>query len=160
MKNNKGFTLIEIIIYIALFTLLMGTAFVTAYQLIEGSNKLNVKTAIQQEGNFVVRKINWVITNLDPSVTPIIGGSLPCSQTLRIEKINFINNPVVVSRNSSNETLEIQEGLTVLPLTTNNVQVTCFQARIIPHVGTSPRGITATTTINGVDFVVTKYLRK
>lgn len=159
MRHTKGFTLIEVIIYIALFSLLMGSAFTTAYQLIEGTNTLNTKTTVQEEGNFVMRKLNWALTGLDSAVSSIVGGSLPCSQTLRVEKINFIQNPIIISRNSTNDSLEIQEGFTVLPITTANVAVTCLKFSIIPSVDSGPSGISATTTINGIDFAITKYQR-
>lgn len=156
---KKGFTLIEVIIYIALFSLLMGSAFITAYQLIDGTGKLNTKTTVQEEGNFVMRKLNWVMTSLDLTIAPIVSGS-GCNQTLRIEKINFGGNPIIVSRNTTDNTLQIQEGGSVNPITTSNVKVTCLKFSIITPVGSGPYGVSATTTISGRDFPITKYYRK
>ncbi len=158
---QKGFTLLEVIIYIALFTLLMGSAFVTAYQLIEGSNQISVKTVVQEEGNFVMRKIDWALTGLERTVgnTPSVGGS-GCSQTLTLNKLSFPENPIVIRRNSSNGSLEMNKaGGTFTPITTANINVSCFEARIIPSSGGGPSGVTATTTINGIEFSVTKYFR-
>src|SRR3990167_4074727 len=72
---KKGFTLIEVIIYIALFSLLMGSAFVVVYQLIEGSDKLSVKNTTQEEGNFVMRKFNWALTGISSINSPSSGTS-------------------------------------------------------------------------------------
>ncbi len=157
-KIKSGFTLIEVIIYIALFSILLGGAFVTAFQLMNGSNKTYSDTAVQEEGDFVSRKINWALTGLDPTNPPSVGG-LGCSQTLTTKKVNHPMNPIVVRLNVN--TLEVSEnGGSYLPLTTSNVKVSCFKARIIPATGTGPTGVTATTTINSIDFAVTKYFRK
>ena len=58
-SNTQGFTLIEVVIYIALFSLLLGGAFVTAYQLIDNSRELNVKNRVQEEGNFLLADRNF-----------------------------------------------------------------------------------------------------
>jgi hypothetical protein len=158
--KNKGFTLIEVILYIALFTLLIGTAFATAYQIIDGTNKININTNVQDEGNFVMRKVDWALSSLDPATPPTITCSACLDQALSLHKISSPTS-VALQRNSSNNSLEISEnGGTFKALTTVNVKVTRFQARIIPALGSGPTGITATTTINGIDFAVTKYFRK
>lgn len=61
MKQN-GFTLIETIIYIALFGVLMTSALITVYELL-GSVEIN-KTALvtQTEGTFINSKLRWAIT--------------------------------------------------------------------------------------------------
>ncbi len=160
MKTNKGFTLIETVIYIALLSLLLGTAFTTAFQLMQGTDTLNTKIRVEEEGNFVMRKFSWALTSLDPSISPIVGGSLPCSQTITLKKTNFSSNPIIISRNSVNNSLQIEESGVVLPITTENVKVVCLQFSIIPAIDGGPPGIAATTTINGVDFAITKYQRK
>ncbi len=157
-KITKGFTLIEVVVYIALFSILLGGGFVTAFQLMNGSNKTYINTAIQEEGNFVLKKLEWSLTGLDPANPPSVSGS-SCTQTLTVTKINHPLNPIVVRLNVN--TLEISEnGGAYLPLTTTNVIVSCLKARIISPSGSGPSGVTATTTINGIDFAITKYFRK
>ena len=161
-KNNDGFTLIEMVIYIALFSLLLGSAFITAYQIIESVNKTNIKTATQEEGNFISRKLDWVLTGLDrtPANLPTVSGT-GCNQTLTVNKLSSPENPISIKLNSGNNSLEINKaGGAFVPITSVNVQVTCFKARIIPSLGTGPSGVTATTTISDIDFSVTKYFRK
>ncbi len=157
--NDRGFTIIEVVIYIALFSLLMGSAFITAYQIIDGSQKLNTKTTTQEEGMFVVRKLTWAITGMDPAITPVVGGSLPCSQTLQVSKLNYPNNPIRFRRTGN--LIEMSEAFgSYVPISTANVSATCLKFRLIPPLGTGPYGVSATSTLNNVDFAVTKYLRK
>ena len=161
-KNNQsGFTLIEIVIYIALFSIIISGCFVTAFNLIEGYDKLNTKAVLEEEGNFILRKIDWALTGTDPSLPPSITGS-GCSQTLTTNKISFPSNPIVVRRQSSlNSPIEMKEGINSFsPISTANVSVSCLKFLSIPASGNSPAGITATVTINNHDYVITKYIRK
>ena len=152
--NNmqKGFTLIEVIIYIALFSLLMGTAFVTAFQLIDGSGKLGVKNTVQEEGNFVMRKINWALTGAENFTIPFGGDELT------IER--YTGPDVEIKLGSGADVGKIlMDGI---PLTTENVQVTSLQ---FTQVGTNPVGVLTTIKIktvntNPLDFIITKYIRK
>lgn len=157
--NNRGFTLIEVIIYITLFSLILGSAFVIAYQLIEGSSKLSTKSTVQAEGNFVLRKLNWALTGLDPDSAPVISGSA-CSQTLSVDKTDPSVDTVDIRLNEIDgvkyiEIQENEEGFN--PITTINVLVSCL--KFSPISGT-PAGITASFEINGSPFSITKYVRQ
>ena len=146
---NKGFTLIEVIIYIALFSLLMGSAFITAYQLIDGSNNLSSKNTTEEEGNFVMRKINWALTSAE-SFT-ISGGDEV--------QINRYSNPTTVEiKLETGAILLKRNSVLFVALTTDNVDVTALQFDLIPASG--PGGITATAIIDGIDFTITKYIRQ
>jgi prepilin-type N-terminal cleavage/methylation domain-containing protein len=153
---QKGFTLIEVIIYIALFSILIGGVLVSTFQLVQTGSSLSSKTAIQNEGNFILRKIDWAFAGLDPANIPTVGGSL-CNQTATTTKINY--GQIVFRRDTINNALQIKEGSggTFASTTTSNIKVTCLKFGIISG---SPSGIIATTTINGIDFVITKYIRK
>lgn len=155
---NKGTTLIEIIIYVALFSIIITGAFVTSFQLMNSDTRTNQGIVVQEEGNFVVNKLNWAMTGLSPTIIPTVNGT-GCNQILTTNKINYPFNPIVFRMNESK--IEMSEsGGAYTPITTANVKVTCFKAIIIPTNGQSPLGISATTTIDGVDFSTTKYNRK
>jgi type II secretory pathway pseudopilin PulG len=154
---KKGFTLIETVIYIALFGLLLSTGFVTVYQLINGANINSNKGIVQDEGNFVSKKLDWILSNLDLNNLPT--SSAGCDQTLTVYKNNFSSNPIEVRHNGTLDILEMREGGsgTFIPLTTINSSTTCFEFQI---TSPSPYVIVATTTINKLKFVTTKYLRQ
>ncbi len=164
---NKGFTLIEVIIYIALFSILMGGAYIVAFQLIDNSGKLNTRNTVQGEGNFVMRKLDWALTSVDPSFT-----TTPSSGTtsnLRVKKYDGTKVEVCLDSNK----IKIHEGTfgsctdpDYLPITTDNiiVKASSLSFQYILASGSGPFGITANFTItsNGVDFpfTITKYIRK
>ena len=155
--RNKGFTLIETLIYIVLFTVLIGGGFVTAYNLMEGTDMLNSKMIIQEETNFVLRKINWVLNGVATVNTPSTG----FADTLSVTKYG---GQVVEMRLNAGK-IEIKDGISssFVPLTTDNVVVSTLQFQYLPAVGTgpsSPAGIIASTTINGFVSTTTKYIRE
>ena len=147
----KGFTLIETLIYIALFSTIIFSGLVTAFNLIQGSDVLNKKTVTQEEGNFVIRKIDWALTGATNITT---GGSL-CSQTLGVDKFGFGHIDFHITAGTSSK-IEINEGTGFLPITTDNASTTCLQ-----FIATSSTmyGVTASTTINKISFSITKYVR-
>lgn len=59
---ERGFTLIEVLIYIVLFSLIIGGGMLGVYQIIEGSDKTSAKTMAEQESIFFLRKLNWAMT--------------------------------------------------------------------------------------------------
>ena len=57
----KGFTLIETIVYLALFSILMGGAIVAAFNIFESAGRQQTHTMLQEEGNFLIAKINEAV---------------------------------------------------------------------------------------------------
>lgn len=146
---NKGFTLIEVIIYIALFSLLIGTAFIAAHQLTESSSVLSTKNTTQEEGNFILRKINFALTGIFSFTNT--------AHALHVNKYdgNQIDITLVGTKIKMTETTGPTDFIS-----TDNISVTNLQ--FIPTGGAIP-GITATVTItkDGIDYLfsITKYIR-
>jgi prepilin-type N-terminal cleavage/methylation domain-containing protein len=155
----KGFTLIETIVYMALLGLIMTGAVITAFDLIQSTQGSAGKTTVQEEGTFVVRKFEWALA--DMSAAPTVGGS-GCTQTLSLTKTGFGSNPVEFRRNTINNSIEMREGGAgaYSAITTNNVTASCLKFTSIAANGSAPPGVIATTTIAGLDFVNTAYVRK
>ena len=154
-KRQKGFTLLEVIIYIALFTLLMGTAFATAYQLIHDSGKLSVKATTQEEGNFVMRKFNWAMNNASGFT---ISGS-----ELTIERYTGPDVEIKLGSGADAEKILMNNTGSFLPITTDNVQVT--ELTFSPAPVSGPPGVTVNAKIKTIntsplDFTITKYIRE
>ncbi len=139
-----GLTLIETIIYIALFSLMLTGVLLSVFAIIDGARRTTSHSATQEEGSFVMQKISWA---LDGETAPIVSGS-GCNQTLTTSKASV--------RLHASE-IEMQETLgSYLPITSSNVVPSCVQFRVF---GVKPTSVAATTTIDGVDFAFTKYLR-
>jgi len=149
MKTNNGFTLIEALVYIALLGLIMTGAVAVAYQLVDSSAAVNIKNTAGEEGNFVLRKLDWALSSasaLDTSVTNQL-------------TVSRYDGTTVIIKLSGTEIEMKETGGTFLPITTGNVTVSDLSFQNIPAVGGAPQGVTAATTINGLNFVMTRYIR-
>ena len=165
-KSRAGFTLIETLVYIALFGLIMGGVLMTVFQLLESSVALSGKTYVEGEANFVLRKISWALSSASSTVP-----SLPADPVSTLTVIRYDNIQVDICLDNSNPSKkvikmrEVNIGMPVpdctdssfLPLTTENVIVNNLQFQ---SIGSNPPGIAATTTLNGINFAISKYLRQ
>ena len=69
-KQQSGFTLIEVIVYLALFAILFCGVFVAAFSVIESSGKNQSRAMMQEEGEFLLAKINWAVSNAESVQVP------------------------------------------------------------------------------------------
>ncbi len=58
----RGFTLIETLVYIGLFSILMVGALIGAFELAQSGPHNETAVALQEEGTFILRKLNWAFT--------------------------------------------------------------------------------------------------
>ena len=150
--TNKGFTLIETIIYIALLSIIIGGALVTAYGLMDGSQNVSTKTAVHEEGNFVLRKIIQIVGNTINITTP--SALTPYSNTL-VVMLND-GSAATIRFNTTNNAIEIQRGSgAFIPLTSTNVKVENLH---FGYLAGSTVLVCASTTINGFLFETTRRL--
>jgi prepilin-type N-terminal cleavage/methylation domain-containing protein len=61
-SNSRGFTLIEVIIYIGLFAIFMSGAVVATFELVQSGARNQEAVSVQEEGTFIIRKINWALS--------------------------------------------------------------------------------------------------
>jgi len=155
---NKGFTLIEMIVYIALFALLLAGGITTAVQLSFANAGAQENVSTQREGNFVLQKIHWALVGSELS-TPTGSG---CEQSISLIKFNHSQNPIVFQRNAISNAIEIVEGSAGVPtpLTSTNVKAECLTFSDIPESGSRPRGVAVTVRIDGKEFILSSYSRK
>lgn len=152
MQTSKGFTLIETIVYIALFAIIMSMGLMTTYQLLQGSAQVSGKASVQDEENFVLRKIDWALSGAS-------NVSVPTQTTLTVTR--YDSNTVDFRLNGT--VIEIREsaiGTTYIPITTSNMKVNALTFTYIPPTGTGPAGVRAVMKINGFDASTTRYIRK
>jgi type II secretory pathway pseudopilin PulG len=157
----RGFTLIESIIYLALLSFIMTSVLLTVFMLMQSGAKLDTKTATQDEGNFVMRKLDWVFGSVSSIGTPP-AGYLDCVSVAPgatcLSFTQYDVTTVQVRLNSGK--IEMKENNNAngwLPLTTDNVKVSDLG---FMRISGSPLGIEASTTINGITFTTRKYLRQ
>jgi prepilin-type N-terminal cleavage/methylation domain-containing protein len=75
MKKQKGFTLIEVLVYLGLFAILMTGLVATAFSIFESSDRDQTRVLMQGEGDFLIAKINWALTGTKNINEPFRGAS-------------------------------------------------------------------------------------
>ncbi len=89
MKRPLGFTLIELLIYLALFGIILGGVCGAVYTMLEFSDSNQGKVILQEEGNFLLGKIDWALAG----AADFTASSSPAE--LLVDKYNFTDNPLI-----------------------------------------------------------------
>ena len=145
MQTPRGLTLIETILYIALLSLFMLSALGVASALMQASASASQQAVVQEEGTFVVRKLNWLFSTLATSTiaagysTSLFGAEVDGTPV----QIRLIDSALVIQEGSESA---------FVPLTTANVAVSQISFLYLPLASTSPAELEASTTINGSVF--------
>ncbi len=157
MSKRGGFTLIEVLIYIALFSLVAGGLLLTTYVVIENSGRIENKVIVSEEGAFLLRKFDWALTGADSI-------SVPSETELKLTKPDLPagENPVAFSLGSG-EILLKRGGGGMVPLSSAGVSVTSLIFTRIPPTGGKPAAAQIEFTLKSGSysqtFGFTKYLR-
>lgn len=102
MKKNNGFTLIELILYMAIVTIVMGALIPFAWNVIEGSAKSSVEQEVSSQARFVSERIKYEIRNATAINSPIAGASS--------NVLNLNSSPATIIDLSSEKTRISKDG--------------------------------------------------
>ena len=170
-KVVRGFTLIETLIYIAIYSIIMAGALVSVYAILGSSARNAMKAMVQEEGSFLIGKIDWALTGAQSISQPTIGASGATLSTTKYDA--SIGNPIVISLSGGDLTIS-RGGNPPQTLNNSNVQVSCAPVGCFAHAsasgdGINPESVSATITVHATtseglsytqDFTTVKYLRK
>ena len=159
-NKQKGFTLIETLIYIALFSIILTGILLTAYQIIDGSEKTRQKVILEEEANFLMRKFSWATAGIRSGdiVNPSQNREGPVLEIVRGE------NGIRFSQNG--EVIYVERGLDnvwgpTVALSSSNVVVDADSLYFI-HKGVPGGGsweLLITFKLNGRQFDMKKVFR-
>jgi len=169
-NTQSGFTLIEMVIYVALFAFIMAGALVSVYGILGTSARNQVKAMVQEEGSFLQGKIDWVLSSADSASVSEDG------YLMTVVRFDGTQMSIIVSAETGNMSIDRGEGQK--DLNNSNVTVSCAPA--LPKVGCftytessgdgiNPKNVEAHFTVNSrtteglpysQDFSTIKYLRK
>ena len=152
---KKGFTLIEAIVYMALFFIIIGGAMVTTYGIIESVNAGTNHVILQEEANFLLRKVDWAMTGATAVTAVASPPSLSITKTgLPLLKFDVSGTNFRLTRGAGS------------PVILNSSSISLSNLSFTPTgggVGVTT-AFTLTTVQNGrnvsENFSTTKYLRK
>lgn len=153
MKKDKGFTLIETLLYLSLLSIILTGSLTTAYYLLEGAQKLENKISNNEERNFILNTTEWLTSGVSVINSPLGGQS---GNSLSLNKIGFDKNPISLFQGAGKLYLKIGND-PALTLNTDRISVSNFTAQHISNP--SGAGLILTLEINGQSFQIKKYLK-
>jgi type II secretory pathway pseudopilin PulG len=164
-QNNVGITLIETVVYIALFAIIIGGAITAAYSMIESQGRNQTQGMVEEEGNFILEKIDWALTG-----ATAVSVSASSQFLINRDGISDADNPLIFYNVGGN--MYMERGVaTSTQLNNSNVTITntVFTNATSSYDGIVPEsaGVTFTANVhtpNGLlyseTFSTVKYLRK
>lgn len=155
---SRGFTLMETIMYIALFSILMTGAVVAAYNLVEGASRNNAAIEVEEEGTFLDRKINWALTG----ATAVSASSDGTALTITRPDLGS-QSPLVIT--SDGTMMSLKRGIrAAVELNNDRFTVTSPTSGNIfsvePAVNGRPPSVTVSFEIEGMPFFFRTYVRQ
>jgi Tfp pilus assembly protein PilV len=144
VKKQEGFTLIETLIYIAFFAVLVGSLLGITFQTIDNSARLSKKITIQQEANFILRKIEWAINSGE--VVSSAGNVLT---------VTLYDGGGIVEFKRDGDNMVIVRGTEIKELNSENVKVTDVSIQ-----NPTASEFKISLNVEGENFQLTKFLRK
>lgn len=158
LHGRRGYTLIEVLVYMALFSLVIGGMLLTTYGILQNTARLEDKVVVNEDGGFLIRKIDWALTN----ATAV---SCPASGQLQITKLGLPagNNPLLFALSLNNVTLKRGSGSAVqlngAAVSVKSLLFTCTAAS-----GGKPASVRTQLALSSISatesFDNTKYLRQ
>lgn len=133
MQNQKGFSLIEMLLYVGITaTVLLGASMMFGILTDAGVKNQSINE-VEQQGMFVADVIGRSIDNATAVNTPSTGST---GSTLSLQTVDSGTNPTVFDVNSG--VLRISEGGgSAVNLTNSLIEVTAFSVENVSHAGTS-----------------------
>jgi hypothetical protein len=156
----------ETLVYLGLYAIIIGGALTAVYSILESSAHNQAQAMVQEEGSYLIGKIDWVATNIvsiqSPAAGPL-GGS-----TISVTK--YDGSTASVRQNDSNlEFADNANPFVVLNNTNVGVSDVTFIHTLPTADGINPESVSAIITVNATtsdghvfsrNFYTVKYLRK
>jgi type II secretory pathway pseudopilin PulG len=155
ISKQKGFTLLETLVYIALIMFVMGAGIAGAYYLIDSSDSDNAEINTLAEAEFLLRKIDWVLTGVNTINVPAPGSDAP---KLSVNK-TVGPNPIEIETSSEQAQIKRGGGPTEI-LTGDRVKITGMKFTLIDNLAPKPDAVKAEFYADSKYFELYKYLRK
>jgi hypothetical protein len=162
-QAHAGFTLIETLIYLGLYTILIGGMLAAVYSMIESDAHNETVAMLEEEGDYLIGKIDWVLSDTATVQAPFSSGG-----TLTVTRFDGSSASISVLGAS----LRVRDG-GASPQTLNNSDVSLagvvFVHTQAQNDGIDPESVAASFTMRATtsdghvvsrDFSTLRYLRQ
>ncbi|MBI5220620.1 MAG: hypothetical protein HY978_02145 [Candidatus Liptonbacteria bacterium] len=160
LTSRGGFTLLEAVIYIGLFSILLSFTIGIFFQILAGYGAHLNRVETDSVARFLADKIAWSLATATAVNQPAVGAT---STALSVTRYNFAGNPVVVDLVGGTARLS-RAGGTAYPITGSRVRVSNLIFEHLSASGNTPEAVsyqlTAATSTASTTLAGTIYLMK
>ena len=143
-KQSYGFTLLETLIYLGLFSILIGTGYVTAMNLVQSNEHIEALLAREEEKLFLEKKIEWALSGVKMVHSPVENA------TSSLLSIDTVSEGSPLTFDLADGCLRFsQSGYVPVCLTTDRVHIDHLEFTHHAKTSTTSESISAMITING-----------
>jgi len=131
-ENNTGFTLLEILLYLGIVSIVLLAVGAIGLNIFFGKAKLTAIGEVSQNARFTIERIGESIRSAEVINNPVQG---TFDSTLSLQMANLLENPTVVDL--LDNTIRIRKGTgAITDLTSNEVTVTSLQFSNVSYSNT------------------------
>lgn len=164
---KRAFTLIEIIIYLALFSIILGGAIVSAFSILEYNDTNETHAHIAGEANFLLSKIDYYLSGAETIQSPKV--NFPCSGDFCILSVTKydISQDIAITKSGNILYVSKNAGMPIefsgaVPVTnfrvSHNAEDTTGREKVT--VDLTLEATTSRGTVLSQDFETTYYLKQ
>lgn len=117
--HQKGFTLIEIIIYLAILGIILASGIGLGYTMIIVSAQRDASAEMYENATLIVNKVQWIVEGATKINSPIINQT---ATSLSIDTQDTSNNPFVFDASNGSFRISKKNG-SFQPITSSQVAV-------------------------------------
>lgn len=125
-----------------------------AQQLLRNNSALKTGVSIEEEANFILKKISWAVNDVDNIILPLPNTE---NQVLSVNKNSFTPNPVKIGLNNNRITIERGSSPEKF-LSNERFNITDLNFSLSEDV-TGTYLLNASFLINGREFKLTRKIR-
>jgi Tfp pilus assembly protein PilW len=146
MNKQTGYTLIELLLYVAITAILLSALMAFFAMSLSGRVKSESIGEVDQQGSFILDTVTQALRNADSITAPAAGAS---ASSLTLAMATSAINPTVFSL--SGNTMQVKEGTAnAVPMSTPRVKVTALTFKNLSRSGT-PGSIQVVMTLSTVN---------
>lgn len=125
MRRINGYTLIEVLIYTAIFVIFVGGMMMFAISMLTSSQRADTQVEVADNSRFVIQKLQYVLKGASAINSPAVGSS---NASLSLNTATASWNPFVIDVASGS--LRFKKGSAVaIPITNSMVTVSSVSFR-------------------------------
>jgi len=151
MNIMKGFTLIETVIYITLFSVLLFGLVNMSYLILQNLDRHDTNINVLEEGTFIVTKIDWLLTAAQTVYEPVLNSS---STVLRLKS----NESLYRIELNGTDLLYKKDYDDFSQINNNDTKINDFLVEHGQTVG-NPAWVKVSFTIQNILFTTIRYTR-